>query len=414
MTKSILYGPAAAFLVVATLVLPNSLFGQTEFSFNVVVNDASDFKVEVLASTSASPNTVGSATIDFDYDASTLTLVGIDAAAGALNDHNNTWFAACTGAGVAVLTCAGALPYGVGSEALNDGTDYVRVTILPTTTPNPAIGDDLGGGFLVDGYELPGTPTPIFQVNFTVNSSAAERGTVAKTAGTELMFRTETLAFGFFDSLDNSNETGEIGDDCNEAEGGGGCTVSDLPVELTDFAAVVNNGDVVLNWTTASETDNAGFAIEHAAAEGSFEEIDFVDGAGTSLEARTYTYTVKGLDVGTHRFRLKQLDYDGSFEFSSVVEAAIELAGTHRLGAAYPNPFNPSTTFELVVGREQVVKIDIINALGQRVQRLFEGSMEANKPTNFTFQAGNLPTGLYFYRAVGETFAQTRQVLLVK
>jgi hypothetical protein len=188
-----------------------------------------------------------------------------------------------------------------------------------------------------------------------------------------------------------------------------------LPVELKDFSATVDAGNVVLNWQTASETNNAGFSIEHSTGDnGAFEEVAYVDGAGNSLEPKSYSYTVKGLDIGTHRFRLKQLDFDGSFKYSDAVETTIELAGTHRLGAAYPNPFNPSTKFELVVGRDQRVKIDVINALGQRVQRLFDGEMEANKPTNFTFQAGTLPTGLYFYRVVGENFAQTRQMLLVK
>ncbi|MFV1981305.1 MAG: T9SS type A sorting domain-containing protein, partial [Rhodothermia bacterium] len=115
-----------------------------------------------------------------------------------------------------------------------------------------------------------------------------------------------------------------------------------------------------------------------------------------------------------YKFRLRQIDFDGAFEYSEEIEAVIELAGTHRLGAAYPNPFNPSTTFELIVGREQRVQIDIINALGQRVQRMFDGAMEANEPKNFVFNARMLPTGLYFYRVIGENFAQTRQMLLVK
>lgn len=201
------------------------------------------------------------------------------------------------------------------------------------------------------------------------------------------------------------------------SEVAGFCTLtgSFLPVELEAFTATTNNGDVVLSWTTASEVNNSGFSIEHAEAGSDlFEEVAFVPGAGNSTALRSYTYTVKDLDVGVHRFRLKQLDFDGAFQYSQVVEATIELAGTHRLSAAYPNPFNPSTTFELIVSRDQRVRIDIINALGQRVDRLFDGEVKANQPTNFVFRAGTLPTGLYFYRAIGENFAQTRQVLLVK
>lgn len=405
----------AAFVVA---ILPVSVLAQTSFSFNIVLNDGVDFQVEVIASTSTSPSTLGSATIDIEYDGAALDFTEVDPSAGAIAVHNENWFNACVAEPdpPTLLTCAGAIPHAVGGEALNDGVDYVRVTMLPTTNPNQ-IGDDLGDGFLVDGMELTSTPTAIFRLDFTFLPPEQRRTTAKTFAPADLSFRTNSLSFGYFENQDNTPQTGVIVDDCNQSVGNG-CDTQDssaLPVELTNFAAVVDNGDVTLTWSTASETNNAGFSVEHAAGEkGSFDEIAFVDGAGTSIEARNYTYTVKGLDVGTHRFRLKQLDYDGAFEYSQAVEATIELAGTHRLGAAYPNPFNPSTTFELVVGREQHVQIDVINALGQRVQRLFEGSMEANKPTNFTFQAGTLPTGLYFYRVVGENFAQTRQALLVK
>lgn len=413
MTKSIPARFAIAILAVATLGLPTWVYGQTDFSFNVVLNDGVDLQVEVLASTSTSPATVGEATIDMEFDGSLFTYV--NDTGGVLRAHNQTWGIAC----LALFdfgTCGSATPYSVGGEGLNDGADYVRLTIVPTHAPDPDIGDDLGGGFLVDGYELPSTPVVLTQLNFSVNTPS-QPGTSSKTAApvppVSLTFRTNTLAFGFFDSEDNSNHTNTIVDDCS---GGEGCNVNDLalPVELVDFSAVNQDGDVVLNWSTASETNNAGFSVEHAAGEGTFEEVGFVDGAGTSLDPHSYTYTVKDLDVGQHRFRLKQIDYDGATRYSGVLETTIELTETHRLSPAYPNPFNPSTTFELVVARDQRVRIDIINALGQRVERLFDGNMEANRPTNFTFDAGTLPTGLYFYRVVGENFAQTRQVLLVK
>ena len=314
------------------------------------------------------------------------------------------------------------------------------VAILPSRLPNPSAGnapdvcnppeascvdprtrisladDELSEPWLYPADVYQDILTHHYQI---VPPAGQEQGIAQKTASAlDVEVDSTTLAICFVQTF------GPVTAQCCRAnaqaenEVAGFCEIDSpvlLPVELSEFNAAVDNGDVVLNWATASETNNVGFSVEHAVGtDGSFEEVAFVEGAGTSLEARTYNHTVTGLDVGPHRFRLKQLDYDGSFEYSSVVEASIELAGTHRLGAAYPNPFNPSTTFELVVGREQHVKIDVINALGQRVHRLFDGSMEANKPTNFTFEAGALPTGLYFYRVVGENFAQTRQALLVK
>lgn len=283
-------------------------------------------------------------------------------------------------------------------------TPYVRVTM-----EDGSLSD--AWQFLDDTYQSVITHKFYIIPGPSVPSDVAHKTTVLP----DVALSDTSLAICFVDAI--AGKTGQCCEGDNEAAAAGFCNVEEtrLPIELADFSAVVDNGSVILNWTTASETNNAGFAIEHSSAENQpFEEIDFIDGAGTSLQPNSYTYTAKGLDFGKHRFRLKQVDFDGSTEYSSIVDATIELAGTHRLGAAYPNPFNPSTKFELVVGRDQRVKIDIINALGQRVQRLFDGQVEANKPTNFTFQAGTLPTGLYFYRVVGENFAQTRQMLLVK
>jgi len=285
-------------------------------------------------------------------------------------------------------------------------TPYTRTSMADGSLSSPWI-------FGVDSYKTLLTHHYVFPSTETTN------GTFSKASTIDVEVDSTTLAICFVQSISppvtsqccrtNASAGSEVGGFCNIE------SPVLLPVELADFSALVDNGDVVLNWSTASETNNAGFAIEHGLGEGDlFEQIGYVDGAGNSQSVRNYSFEVKGLDIGTHRFRLKQLDFDGSFKYSSTVEATIELAGTHRLGAAYPNPFNPSTTFELVVGREQLVRIDIINALGQRVQRLFDGTMEANKPTNFVFRADNLPTGLYFYRVIGENFAQTRQVLLVK
>lgn len=321
---------------------------------------------------------------------------------------------------------------------LQVATPTLSLETAPSRVPNPASGsaDDVcdppeascTNPYVRTHFEDNDLGNPVFFTSDVYQTILTHKllivtppaGTVQKTAANpiDVSVDSTSLAICFVDETSPS-----ITDQCcrgvnASGEVAGFCIIDNpvlLPVELSDFSAVVDNGDVVLNWQTASESNNAGFSIEHAVGdEGGFEEVGYIDGAGNSREAQSYTYTVKGLDIGKHRFRLKQLDFDGAFEYSEVVETTIELAGTHRLGAAYPNPFNPSTTFELVVGREQHVKIDIINALGQRVQRLFDGNMEANKPTNFTFQAGMLPTGLYFYRVVGENFAQTRQVLLVK
>ncbi|MDX1440231.1 MAG: hypothetical protein R3284_10040, partial [Rubricoccaceae bacterium] len=83
-----------------------------------------------------------------------------------------------------------------------------------------------------------------------------------------------------------------------------------VPVELTSFDAQVSGDDVVLSWETASETNNAGFEVQLKQGN-DWQVLGFVEGNGTTTEAQTYSYRAEDMDVGTHTFRLKQIDYDG-------------------------------------------------------------------------------------------------------
>jgi hypothetical protein len=191
-----------------------------------------------------------------------------------------------------------------------------------------------------------------------------------------------------------------------------------LPVELTRFEARLDGQSVMLSWETASETNNAGFAVLHTTnPKGEADqwlEALFVEGHGTTTEAQSYHYRLEGLNPGTHRFRLKQIDYDGTFAYSPEVEVTVELAEAYRLSAAYPNPFNPQASFTLAVRRAQKVRVAVYNLLGQRVAVLHEGVLPANETHRFVFEAGRLASGLYMIRAEGKQFAATRQVMLAK
>jgi hypothetical protein len=195
----------------------------------------------------------------------------------------------------------------------------------------------------------------------------------------------------------------------------GGTTPCDLvlPVEMTSFTGEADRNVVTLRWATASEKNNAGFAVEHAFHD-AFREVAFVAGRGTTLEASTYSYALTGLNPGQHRFRLKQVDYDGAHRYSSELELTISVPDKYHLEAAYPNPFNPQTQFTLAVARAQQVTVAVYDVLGREVVVLFRGDMLAHETQSFQWQAGGHASGLYFIRVVGETFAQTRRVTLVK
>ena len=193
-----------------------------------------------------------------------------------------------------------------------------------------------------------------------------------------------------------------------------------LPVELVAFDAVVNRGEVVLRWETASELNNAGFELQHKPGArdpyeaAPWQAMSFVKGAGTDNAPRKYQHTLEGLQPGNHRFRLKQIDFDGAFEYSQVVEVVLSASGKQTMSSVYPNPFNPEAKFYLTLPRQEEVNIEVYNALGQRVTQLFKGVLEANQVHSFDFEASGLPGGLYLINATGQTFSTTQRAMYLK
>ena len=186
-----------------------------------------------------------------------------------------------------------------------------------------------------------------------------------------------------------------------------------LPVELTSFTSLVQGNRAVLHWETASETNNAGFEVQQRVG-GEYRNIGFVNGRGTTTERQRYTFRTRDLASGSHDFRLKQIDFDGTFAYSDVVSANISLVGAAEMQKAYPDPFNPQTQFSMTIAREQDVTIAVYDMLGRHIQTLHQGALEPGEAHQFTFEASNLPSGRYFIRAVGEFFNQSQTVTLLK
>ncbi|MEM1269805.1 MAG: T9SS type A sorting domain-containing protein [Bacteroidota bacterium] len=190
-----------------------------------------------------------------------------------------------------------------------------------------------------------------------------------------------------------------------------------LPVELTHFEAVSDGSDVMLSWATATETNNAGFAVEHVAldvagepvADSEWREVGFVEGAGTVESPRAYGFRVSDLPAGTHWFRLKQVDFDGAFEYSPIVEATVVPAGASL--AVYPQPAVGSATVVVELPRRQRVKVQVYDLLGQVVETLHAGEAEGA----LQLEAGaGLPAGVYVVRAEGESLSVSRRIVLAR
>lgn len=186
-----------------------------------------------------------------------------------------------------------------------------------------------------------------------------------------------------------------------------------LPVELTRFEALAFEQGVELSWETASETNNAGFEIEHAIDE-DFTSLLFVSGQGTTAETTYYNNRFENMAPGWHRFRLKQIDFDGTFAYSLEIKAYVELAGTHHLSSAYPNPFNPTTQFTITLGQPQRVRIEVYNLLGQQVALLEDRALSAEQIYPYTLEGTHLPSGVYMIQVTGASFRSTRSVTLLK
>ena len=190
-----------------------------------------------------------------------------------------------------------------------------------------------------------------------------------------------------------------------------------LPVELTAFDATqVGTGAVRLTWATAAETGNAGFYVERTTEAETYAVEGFVEGAGTTTVPQTYAFTVDALTPGRHTFRLRQVDFDGQLAYSPEVEVTLDAPGDFYLGPAFPNPFRRMTTVTLALDRAQDVRVEVFDVLGRAVATLHDGPLAAGDVHRFDFHpAGRgLATGVYFVRAVGETFSDTRRVVLVR
>jgi hypothetical protein len=187
-----------------------------------------------------------------------------------------------------------------------------------------------------------------------------------------------------------------------------------LPVELTDFTAVVKGENVRLSWATATETNNAGFSIELSSDGTHFIEQGFVIGAGTTLEAQSYAYDVHILQPGLNYVRLKQIDFDGAFEYSPTLEVVAEIPGGFALMPAYPNPFNPRTMLQFVVSAEQPITATLYNSLGAPIRTLFSGVAPAHEVQTMVIDGAGLASGMYIVRLQGANHIESTSIILLK
>jgi hypothetical protein len=191
-----------------------------------------------------------------------------------------------------------------------------------------------------------------------------------------------------------------------------------VPVELISFTGSSKGHNITLTWQTATETNNFGFEIERAAVYADqnldWRTVGFVEGKGTTTENHSYSFSQKDLFSGKYVFRLKQVDYDGTFEYSSEVELIVGIPEVFSLEQNFPNPFNPETKIRFnVPNGDQHVTIKVYDILGNEIAFLVNEKMPAGIH-EVDFNAANLPTGVYIYKLKSGSFESAKKMILAK
>ena len=204
---------------------------------------------------------------------------------------------------------------------------------------------------------------------------------------------------------------------------------SSLPVEILSFEGRKEDMAVLLEWETATEVNNKGFEIERSLilsgaknlnSPNGWETIAFVAGNGSTTENNEYSFTDKVTNLGSTKisYRLKQIDFDGTYSYSNEIEIEI-LPKQYKLEQNYPNPFNPVTKIKYSLPLESEVKINIYNTLGEKVAEIINKIQPAGY-YEMEWNANNYSSGVYIYRIEAkaqnaeEMFRDVKKMILLR
>ena len=189
-----------------------------------------------------------------------------------------------------------------------------------------------------------------------------------------------------------------------------------VPVELLAFTASVRNSEVQLLWSTASELNNRGFEIERSVnGNNNFVTVGFVDGKGSSTEINYYSFIDNPQLSGINQiyYRLKQVDFDGTYNYSDIVNVSYDVPAEFVLSQNFPNPFNPSTRISYFVPKESFVSIKVYDFLGREVSTLVSETKSTGS-YELSFDASTLPSGTYFYTLIADNYSETKKMIVIK
>ena len=188
-----------------------------------------------------------------------------------------------------------------------------------------------------------------------------------------------------------------------------------LPVELLSFDARGTGGGLVVQWSTSSETNNAGFRLSLARGDGDFTDAGrFVPGAGVSSNGSAYRETLTGLEPGRYQLRLRQIDTDGTETVIATATARVQVQGAVFVRPMQPHPVTGTSTLQIAVDESQHVEVYLFDVLGRRVDQMHDGRVREDTPLALQLDGSGLAAGTYLLRITGERFARTERVVVAR
>jgi hypothetical protein len=194
---------------------------------------------------------------------------------------------------------------------------------------------------------------------------------------------------------------------------------SPLPVELITFSSsVVIKNDVKLFWTTSKEINNSGFEVQRSVVSSQnsvWEKIIFINGNGTKNTPTTYTFTNTKLNSGKYKYRLKQIDYNGNFEYHNLAgEVNVGIPSKFNLSQNYPNPFNPVTKIDFELPVDSKVSIKVYDLTGREMIVLLNNEFRKADYYTIEFNGSRFSSGVYYYKLVTDKYMDVMKMVLIK
>ncbi len=189
-----------------------------------------------------------------------------------------------------------------------------------------------------------------------------------------------------------------------------------MPVELVSFTSTVERNNVRLKWTTNNEVNNKGFNVERTLKANSENWVDagFINGNGNINVPVKYEFVDKNIPAGNYKYRLKQIDYNGNFEYHNLsADVIVGTPSKFELSQNYPNPFNPTTNISFGMPVNSKVTIKIYDISGREIRTLLNDTRAAGYYT-VMFDASGISSGVYFYKIQTDGFSDLKRMLLVK